>query len=74
MGAKPGRVARVVAPFTYRSSNDKVYTLYKMAGDAPSPLYFFSQHPPKSGTPVSKPEGYRVTEHNRSHLPLLKKS
>jgi len=44
----------------------------KKAGDIYR-IYFFSKHPPKSGTPCAMPSGYAVGFNTRSGMPYLKK-
>ena len=53
------------------------YTLYKKDVELKSgkrlTIYFFSEGTPKSGTPTTMPEGYRVEVNERSKMPYLKK-
>jgi hypothetical protein len=53
------------------------YVLYsryvKLKSGLSLPIFFFSPHTPKSGSPSSLPEGYIIKENPRSHMPYLKK-
>ena len=53
------------------------YTLYKRDVELKSgkrlTIYFFSEGTPKSGTPTTMPEGYKVEVNERSKMPYLKK-
>lgn len=53
------------------------YTLYKRDVELKSgkrlTIYFFSEGTPKSGTPTTMPEGYKVEINERSKMPYLKK-
>lgn len=59
-------------PFTFNG-----YTLYsrevKLKGGNKRPIYYFSKHKPKSGSPSPKPEGYHVGVNEETGLPFLKK-
>lgn len=51
-----------------------LYTRFvKLKSGISLPIYFFSKHLPKSGTPTSLPDGYIINENPKSHMPYLKK-
>ena len=52
-----------------------LYTRYvKLKSGRELPIFFFSSHTPKSGTPTYLPDGYNVMKNPRSNMPYLKKS
>jgi hypothetical protein len=54
-----------------------LYTLYservRLKNGKNQVIYFFSKKKPKSGTPASFPDGFKVEVSTRSGLPFLKK-
>ncbi len=62
----------IIKEYTYG-----LYTLYTelvhLRNGKKQVIYFFSKHPPKSGTPTTLPRGYHVEVSDRSGLPYLKK-
>jgi hypothetical protein len=52
-----------------------LYTRYvKLKSGRELPIFFFSSHIPKSGTPTTLPNGYEIRKNPRSNMPYLKKS
>lgn len=62
----------IIKEYTYG-----LYTLYTemvhLRNGKKQVIYFFSKHPPKSGSPTALPRGYHVEVSDRSGLPYLKK-
>ena len=51
-----------------------LYSRYvKLKSGKELPIFFFSSHTPKSGSPTQLPDGYMVQENPKSNMPYLKK-
>ena len=66
-----------VKKFFYKIYRYGKYTLYTIEIELKSgkkqPIFFFSPRTPKNGIPTAMPEGYKIKENLRSHMPYLKK-
>lgn len=59
----------------YRHGNYSLYTReVSLNGGRQQRIYYFSSHPPKSGTPCELPRGFAVHVSDRTGLPYLKKA
>jgi len=58
----------------YRHGSYSLYTReVSLNGGRLQRIYYFSAHPPKSGSPCDLPAGFAVEVSNRTGLPYLKK-
>ena len=61
-------------PKEYKYGEYTLYsTLVRLRNEKMQLIYFFSKQKPKSGTPVTLPDGFEVEKSKRSGLPYLKK-
>jgi hypothetical protein len=66
-----------VKKYFYKIYQYGKYILYsryvKLKSGKELPIFFFSSHTPKSGSPTQMPDGYIVLENPKSSMPYLKK-